>query len=164
MFEQIQRRWLFPGLVASLVLTIDQVSKAWVLDTLGPEPLVRRIALIGDWLSLVYVQNTGVAFGMFQNGSQIFTVTSLLICAGAIYAYAYHLPNQSRWIQLSLGLIIGGAIGNLIDRVRFGYVVDFIQVHYGGWYFPSFNVADSAITVGAVLLVLDELRRVRRAG
>lgn len=150
MLDQLQRRWLLPGLVATLTLAIDQVSKAWILQNLGPEPLVRRIALLGDWLSLVFVQNTGVAFGMFQNGSPIFTITSLVICAGAIYAYTYHLPNQSRWIQLSLGLIIGGAIGNVIDRIRFGYVVDFISV---GWW-PVFNAADSSICVGVTIMAI----------
>ena len=64
---------------------------------------------------------------------------------------------------MALSLILGGALGNVIDRLLHGYVVDFIQVHYGGWYFPSFNVADSAITVGAVLLILDELLRVKRS-
>ena len=68
-----------------------------------------------------------------------------------------------RLFAWALSLILGGALGNVIDRLLHGYVVDFIQVHYAGWYFPSFNVADSAITVGAVLLILDELLRVRRA-
>jgi signal peptidase II len=84
----------------------------------------------------------------------LLTVSALLIVAGAIYFYATQLPNHRRITQLTLGLILGGAFGNLIDRVRLGYVVDFIQI---GW-FPIFNVADSAITVGAALLMLQFLR------
>lgn len=133
-----------------LILVIDQTSKAWVLANLGPGEATKRITVLGDWLSLIYIQNRGVAFGMFQNGAQIFIITSLVICAGAIYVYAFHLPNQSRWIQLSLGLIVGGAIGNVIDRIRFGHVVDFVSV---GWW-PVFNAADSAICVGVALMAL----------
>ena len=71
--------------------------------------------------------------------------------------------GTQKMFSLALSLILGGALGNVIDRLLHGYVVDFIQVHYGGWYFPSFNVADSAITVGAALLIVDELLRVKRS-
>jgi signal peptidase II len=155
-FERFRQLWLLPLIVAALAFALDQLSKLWVLNTLGPNELERRIQLIGSWFDLVYLRNTGVAFGLFRDIPQLFTFTSLLICAGAIYAYAYHLPNRSTWIQLSLGLVLGGALGNVLDRVRYGYVVDFIRV---GWW-PVFNLADSAICVGvaimAVYLLLNE--------
>ncbi|NJO82583.1 MAG: signal peptidase II [Blastochloris sp.] len=86
----------------------------------------------------------------FQNNSGFFSILALLISAGAVYAYVTRLPNQQVSVQISMGLILGGAIGNVIDRVRLGYVVDFIQV---GWW-PIFNIADSSITIGATLLGL----------
>lgn len=145
-----RRRWLVPLTLGLLVLLGDQASKIWIRSTLGPEPLRQRITLLVDWIHLVYSRNTGVAFGLFQNMSPLFTFTSLLICLGAVYVYITYLPND-RWpVQISMGLILGGAVGNIIDRVRLGYVVDFIEV---GWW-PIFNVADSAITTGATVLAL----------
>jgi signal peptidase II len=142
------QRWLVPAAIALAVFAADQSSKGWAVATLGPVPYSREIPLVGDWFALVYSRNTGVAFGLFQNMPQVFTVTSILITAGAIYAYVRHLPNYSRWVQLAMGLIVGGALGNIADRVRLGYVVDFISV---GWW-PVFNLADSAITVGVTIL------------
>ncbi len=145
-----QRRWLVPLVISLVWIGFDQASKYWIVHTLGPEPLMQAIPLLGDWARIIYSRNTGVAFGMFQGFPQLFTVTSLLISAGAIYFYWFHLPKHYPLIQVSMGLILGGALGNVIDRIRLGYVVDFIQV---GW-FPVFNFADSAICVGAALLAL----------
>lgn len=146
--ERSRRIWLIPAVLALLIIVADQATKQWAMDTLGPIPGQRVITLGAEWLRLVYGQNTGVAFGLFRNLSQLFTVTSILITAGAIYAYAAHLPNHSRWVQAAMGLIVGGAIGNITDRLRLGFVVDFISV---GWW-PVFNVADSAVTVGVTML------------
>jgi signal peptidase II len=137
-----------PLAVGAAALTADMISKAWIVATLGPRPGEKALPLAGDWLRLVYGRNTGVAFGMFQNLPQLFTVTSIVITAGAVYAYAAHLPNRRPWVQVAAGLILGGALGNIIDRLRQGYVVDFIQV---GWW-PVFNLADSAISVGVTML------------
>lgn len=150
MFTAQQRRWLVPLLVSTTVLLLDQASKIWIRATLGPQPLREAIPLIGEWSNLIYSRNTGVAFGLFQNMSPLFLVLSSLITLGAIYVYIVYLPNQHAGIQLSMGLIIGGALGNVVDRIRLGYVVDFIQI---GWW-PVFNVADSAITVGATILAV----------
>lgn len=149
-----RRRWMVPLIIGAMLIGADQASKYWVVQTLGPLPLQSAINLAGDWLRIIYSHNTGVAFSLFQGFSQVLTFTALAIIGGAIYFYWLHLPNRSLPIQISLGLILGGAFGNLIDRVRLGYVVDFIQV---GWW-PVFNIADSAITVGAVLLMLYGLR------
>lgn len=159
-------RWAVPALTAAIIIAADQATKAWVVQTLGPFPMHRFVPIVGDTVRIAYSQNTGVAFSLFQGKPQLLVVTALLIMAGAIYFYITQLPNHRRLIQITLGLILGGALGNnLIDRVRLGYVIDFIQV---GW-FPIFNVADSAISVGACLLilqfVLDEIahRRDRQA-
>ena len=145
-----------PALVAVIVVMLDQITKALVLRT-WPLPQTGEISIIGQWLTLTYIRNDGVAFGIFQGIPQFFTVTSLLIMAGAIYYYLHHLPEHNRWSALMLGLIIGGALGNVIDRVHAAKVTDFIQVFLGSYPFPVFNVADSAISVGAVALIVFSL-------
>lgn len=145
-----QRIWVVPATMAATTIVLDQLSKLWVLSALGPEPGLRAIGIVEPWLRLVYTQNTGVAFSLFRNASNLFIPIALLICAGAIYYYATQLPNRRLPVQIALGMVLGGALGNLIDRVRFGFVVDFVQVGR----FPVFNVADSAITVGTALLLV----------
>jgi signal peptidase II len=140
--------------VATVVIVLDQLTKGWVVATLGPSTMTRFIPIVGDDVRIAYSHNTGVAFSMFQGHPELLTVLAILILAGAVWFYATQLPNQRRAIQIIMGLIVGGALGNLIDRIRLGYVVDFMQV---GW-FPIFNVADSAISVGAALLMLQFLR------
>jgi signal peptidase II len=142
----IPARWAVPAALGLAVFAGDQLSKAWVVSRLGPEPFLNVIPLGLPWLNLVYAQNTGVAFGLFQNVPQLFTITSILITAGAVYAYVVHLPNRAAWVQVSMGLVMGGALGNIVDRLRLGSVVDFISV---GWW-PVFNLADSAISAGVV--------------
>lgn len=144
------RRWLLPMIVGIFVLAADQLSKQWILRELGPTPLMHSIALVGDTIRLVYSQNTGVAFNLFSGFSTFFILTSILISVGIVYIYWRHLPNDHIAMQVSVGLILGGALGNTIDRIRFGFVIDFVQV---GWW-PVFNVADSTITIGASILAL----------
>jgi signal peptidase II len=139
-----------PAALAALTVALDQLSKHWVLQNLGPEPGDGTVALIDPWLRLIYTRNTGVAFSMLPGISRLFIPFAALICLGAIYYYRNYLPNHKLPVQLSLGLILGGALGNMIDRARFGFVVDFVQVGR----FPVFNVADSAITVGTALLLV----------
>lgn len=150
MFDAQRRRWIVPLILGVVVFICDQISKNWIQHTLGPEPLEHEIPILGDWFNIVYSHNTGVAFGLFQNMSPLFIIVSLFICLGAIYVYNLYLPNETWSVQVSLGLIVGGALGNVADRIRLGYVVDFIQV---GWW-PIFNLADSCISVGATVLAL----------
>ncbi|MDW8145065.1 MAG: signal peptidase II [Roseiflexaceae bacterium] len=150
-WHELQRYWLRPAAIASVILAFDQATKAWALKTLGTVEGTTR-PLIGDWLSLTLIHNTGIAFGMFDIGfSHFFTVTLIIISLGAMYFYRCHLPGPNFLSQACLGLIVGGAIGNIIDRVRFGYVIDFVHVH---WFPGIFNVADSAITIGVTALAL----------
>jgi signal peptidase II len=146
--EDFRQRWARPVLVAAVILVLDQLTKAWIWRTLGPtEGTSAR--LLGSWLSLTFVKNTGVAFGLFRGIPYFFTITSVLISIGAILFYRYQLPNDRPWIQFSIGLIVGGAIGNIIDRLRLGFVIDFVHV---SWFPGIFNVADSAITIGVIML------------
>lgn len=145
------RRLIVPLLVAALVLLADQWTKAWTLRTWA-EPNTGDIPIIPGWLDLTYVQNTGVAFGLFRGFPQVFTVTSLIIVVAAVYWYLKERPQPQRWFAPCLGLIVGGALGNVIDRVRFGYVVDMIKTFDGR--FPVFNVADSCVVVGIGIVAL----------
>ena len=145
------RRLIVPLLVAAVVLVADQWTKAWTLRTWS-EPNTGDIPIIPGWLELTYVQNTGVAFGLFRGFPQVFTITSLVIVAAAVYWYVTQRPQPERWFAPCLGLIVGGALGNVIDRLRFGYVVDFIKTFDGR--FPVFNVADSCVVVGIGIVAL----------
>ncbi|MFV9505828.1 MAG: signal peptidase II [Oscillochloridaceae bacterium umkhey_bin13] len=140
--------WRIPIILGLIVYVADQWTKAWAVATLGPEPFQRTLIVVDDWLRLIYTRNDGVAFGLFQGMPILFTTTSILITIGAIYAYGRYLPHQVRLVQIAMGLVLGGAFGNITDRLRLSYVVDFISV---GWW-PVFNVADSAITTGVTLL------------
>jgi signal peptidase II len=114
---------------------------------------------------VVRVHNVGAAFSFLAGaaGWQRWLFTGIGIVAALFILWMLKSHAGQKLFSFALACILGGAIGNVIDRVAYGHVVDFLQFHYAGWYFPSFNVADSAITVGAAALILDEIRRVRRA-
>lgn len=144
------QRWGIPGIIVFVLLVFDQFSKCWTIQHLGPTPGSRQIFVIDDWFSLIYVVNTGIAFGLLPNLSRVFIVTSLLISAGVIYAYLFYLPNHSRLVKVSIGLIIGGALGNVLDRIQWRHVIDFIKI---GWW-PAFNLADIGISIGVFILAV----------
>ena len=146
--QDSSQRWLLPLGIGLVVFALDQLTKRWAVAALGPTPGARAIGLGPEWLRLVYSQNTGVAFSLFQGLPWLFTITSILITSGALLAYALYLPNRVPWVQAAMGLLAGGAIGNIADRLRLGYVVDFIAV---GWW-PVFNLADSAVSAGVTML------------
>ena len=132
--------------VAFIVVVVDQATKNLVLRSMYPS---QSIVLIEDVLHLTYVQNTGIAFGLFQNANAVFLVLSLAILFGIIYAML-QTPHEQRPLTIFFGLLLGGAMGNIIDRFFLGYVVDFIDFRI--W--PVFNVADSAITVSIIGLII----------
>jgi len=142
--------WLVLSLV---VIMLDQLTKAIVLDVLQPYQPHPVIPGVLNW-TLAF--NTGAAFSFLadQEGWQRWLFTLLAVGVSAVLAAWLRRTPRGDWrTALPLALVIGGALGNLIDRLRFGHVTDFIQVYLGSWPFPSFNVADSAISVGAVLLL-----------
>ena len=138
-----------PVIVALMVIVADQVTKMVTVAWLGPDAAYHRWELAGAWLAFDYVENTGAAFGILRGRTWLLSAAALGVATWFAFAYGRSLP-RSRVLQVAIGLVLGGAIGNLIDRVRLGYVVDFVAV--GIW--PRFNVADSAITIGLVLLFL----------
>jgi signal peptidase II len=138
--------------VASVVVFLDQLTKWAILTWLD-----RDIALT-SFFNLVLVWNKGVSFGMFDSGAALAPwLLSGLALAVVIALLVWLRGAGHRLTAIGLGLIIGGALGNVIDRVRFGAVVDFLDAHALGWHWPAFNVADSAICVGAALLLVDGL-------
>ena len=155
-------RALLPWLaIAFLVIVLDQVTKVLILQNFQYGDSVT----ITSFFNLVRVHNTGAAFSFLAGASgwQRWFFVGLGAVATVFIVWMLRRHGSQRLFAWALALILGGALGNVIDRLLHGYVVDFIQLHHAGWAFPSFNVADSAITVGAVLLILDELLRVRRA-
>jgi len=145
--------------IVGVIVALDQVTKALVDDFMT---LHESRTIVEGLVRLTYVQNRGAAFGILSEAglpyqSLMFSVVSLLALL-AIALYAWRMPVQSRLPQTALALVMGGAIGNLLDRARLGYVIDYVDVYWGAHHWPAFNVADSAITVGVALLVLDILR------
>lgn len=150
--------------IGSLILLLDRLSKAWVLDNLSIGESFAPIPALYPFLRLFHAANSGVAFGMFKNGGMLFAIVAA-IAVIAILIYSLRLGDESPIMWLSLGLMLGGASGNLWDRLVFdGSVIDFILVQFpGGWFFPTFNIADSGITVGTIALVLLMYLQDRRA-
>lgn len=149
------------SLVPALVIALDQLAKAWVRAALTVNESVR---VVGDYVRLTYIHNEGAAFGLSvgHHSASVFLV--LAIAASVLVLYLYLTTSPSERLQrVALGLILGGALGNIIDRVRWNMVVDFFQVGVAGHYWPIFNVADSAVTGGAVLLAYTYLFRSPRS-
>jgi len=146
-------------LVSSLIIGLDQLTKYIVCKLL---PLHSRIEVFRDFLNIVHIRNPGIAFGLLkQFGSQFKVLCLILVSAVVLFLLVFlitQIKKEHRLQTFSLSLILGGAIGNLIDRFRLGEVIDFIDVHWRSIYhWPAFNVADSAITVGIIIIVLCEL-------
>ena len=153
---------LLPWLgIAALVILIDQFTKVLIVGMLQLGDSHR----ITSFFNIVRVHNLGAAFSFLAGaaGWQRWLFVGLGALAAVFIVWMLRSHAGQRLFSWALALILGGAVGNVIDRLLHGYVVDFIQVHYRGSYFPSFNVADSAITIGAACLILDEILRVRRS-
>lgn len=146
---------------ALVVIVLDQLSKAWILTGLSLRE-VGRVMIADPILNFSYVENTGVSFGLFGGGAARWALSVFsLVVAGALAWWA--LQAERRTLVAAIGLVIGGAVGNAIDRIRFGYVVDFIDFSGTGLFPWVFNIADSAITIGVALLILDSIRSERKA-
>ena len=147
---------------------------AWAVFLLGADQITKTLILnnyrLGDstfitsFFNIVRAHNTGAAFSFLADagGWQRWLFTGIGVAATIFIVWQLRAHPGQKLFSFALSSILGGAVGNVVDRLMHGYVVDFLQFHYAGWYFPSFNLADSAITVGAACLILDELLRVRR--
>ena len=146
--------------LAAIVLLVDQLSKITITKLFA----YGESMIVTSFFNLVLVYNKGAAFSFLASeaGWQRHLLTVVGIGAALFIIYLLNRHAGQRMFCWALALILGGAVGNVLDRVMYGYVIDFLDVHAGGWHWPAFNVADSAICVGAVLFVLDELRRVKK--
>ena len=151
--------WLWLGIALAVVL-VDQLTKTIISRSFE----LNDSRAITSFFNLVRAHNTGAAFSFLAgaDGWQRWFFIGLGAVAAVFIVWLLARHGGQRTFGWALSLILGGAVGNVVDRVLHGHVVDFLQFHWGTAYFPSFNVADSAITIGAVLLILDELVRVRR--
>jgi len=145
--------WL---LLAALVVALDLWTKHLAVTALE---LYRPVPITG-WLNLTLAHNTGAAFSLFAGHGGWQRWFFIAFAAGIsvfLLIWLSRLPLGARLLPVALMLILGGAIGNLVDRIRLGYVVDFIDLHYGGWHWPAFNIADSAIVIGVTLMLAESL-------
>jgi len=151
-------RWLW---LAAAVIALDQLSKHWIVLSFRPGEELR----LAPFASLVLAFNRGAAFSFLADGSGWQRWLFAVIAVAACVAMLWFLRRGGRALFCAgLALIIGGALGNLYDRITLGHVVDFVLLHYRGWYYPAFNVADTAITLGAAALILDSFRERRPGG
>ena len=145
------------ALIAGTIAVSDQILKRWIVanfDKVAPgRALDPPTPVVGDWLQIDFIHNNGGLFGLFQGSALIFAAITI-----GVVAILLALEVGSGWrswlLTVTLGLLLGGAIGNFIDRIRFGYVIDFVDIGIGGWRFYIFNIADSAVTVSILLMLL----------
>ena len=148
-------KYLIAGIIALAVVILDQYTKYLIAQHL---PLHHSLPIIEPCLTILHTRNKGIAFGIFSG--QVSTTQTVLLILTSLAAIAFifyllrGLGRQCLYATVTLALILGGAIGNLIDRIRWGEVIDFIDLHWHGYHWPAFNCADSAISVGLVLLVI----------
>lgn len=153
-------RWLW---VSALVVVLDLATKALATANLNYAQSVEVL----PFFNLTLLHNTGAAFSFLAGESgwqRWFFIVLALVISAMLVSWIARTPRAERWLPLALALVLGGALGNVYDRIVHGYVVDFLHFHWAGYHFPAFNIADSAITIGAVMLVIDLFRRPQGSG
>lgn len=147
-------KWPLVAGVAAIVVLLDQLTKWWVRESFH---LYETVPVIEGLFHLTYVRNPGGAFGLLRGMDDSiripFFVGIAALAIGVLVYFVRQLPTHQRFLQFALGLVLGGALGNLIDRVAFGEVIDFLDVFWGDYHWPAFNIADSGITTGVVVLM-----------
>lgn len=146
-------------LIAIAAFVLDYITKRWIVNNMK---INEQFSVIGDFFLITSHRNRGAAFGILQEQRVFFIIITIVILVGILW-YAHMMREKgSKTLLVGLALVLGGALGNFIDRVRFGEVVDFFKFNFGSYTFPIFNIADSAIVIGVGLILLDTLLEVRR--
>lgn len=161
----LQRAWLVL-LVAGIIITLDQITKEWVRNNIPKFSSMIPIPALGEYFVFEHVDNYGAAFGILQNQGMLFVVIAIVV-AIAILVYVRYLPVEQTFVRFLLGLQLGGAVGNLVDRINQGFVTDFVKMGIPGvYYWPNYNIADSSIVVGVIALgiyiIMDDIRKQRQ--
>lgn len=151
------RRWIFLLIIAFFVVSIDQLSKEWIIANLFPYEVRTPIPALGDFFRITYSTNTGAAFGIFADAGDLLTVLALVIVAVLLYYYA-RIPAHGWPTRWGVALVIGGALGNVIDRLRHGHVTDFINYAIPDLFSNVSNIADHAIVIGVIIIIADSVR------
>jgi signal peptidase II len=158
----LNNKYLLLGVTTGLILLLDQITKLYVDSSMR---LHESIPVIQGLFSITYVRNPGAAFGFLADASplfrSIFFVAVTVLAIILVVHYIWKSRAEEPFLTFALSLVLSGAVGNLIDRVRLGEVIDFLDVYIGSYHWPAFNVADSAISVGAVILFIELTRRGR---
>ena len=146
--------------IAALVVLVDQLTKIMITQMFS----YGQSKPVTSFFNLVLAYNKGAAFSFLaaEGGWQRYLFSGIAIAAAAFIIYLLKRHAGQRLFCWALALVLGGAVGNLIDRIAYGHVIDFLDVHVAGWHWPAFNIADSAICIGAAMFIIDELRRVNR--
>ena len=159
-FTTVRTRWALFIVVAIVVVIADQISKLWVDANFAVAPVHPAVGyaeptpILGDFIRIAKAYNTGGIFGLFGNSALILALSSTFVI-GLIVVYQWREGTRSAWpLALALGLLLGGAVGNFIDRIRLGAVVDFVDMGIGAWRWYTFNVADAAISTALLLFIL----------
>jgi signal peptidase II len=153
-----RRKYVLVACVVAGVLLLDQLTKQWVASTLT---LHQSMPVVDGLFHITYVRNTGAAFSLLAGKSAAFRVPFFalvsLVAGFALVTFVRRTPASQRLVLIACAGVLGGALGNLVDRLRYGEVIDFLDVHWRGFYWPAFNVADSCISVGVVVLLISSL-------
>ncbi|MBI5667150.1 MAG: signal peptidase II [Chloroflexi bacterium] len=152
------RKWLWLLLVIGGVLAIDQITKRVVIENVALGQTVRLIPALSPFFQITRSQNTGAAFGVLPQGGDVFLVIAIVVVAAMVYFYP-RIPAEARLTQFATGLICGGALGNALDRLQYGHVVDFIHYQIPGLISNVSNLADHALVLGVIILFVDSWRQ-----
>ena len=161
----LRRAWVVL-VVAGIIITLDQLTKEWVRMNIPKYGSMIPIPALGEYFVFEHVDNYGAAFGILQNQGMLFVVIAVVV-AIAILVYVRYLPTEHNFVRILLGLQLGGAVGNLVDRINQGFVTDFVKMGIPGvYYWPNYNIADSSIVVGVLTLgiyiMVDDVRKQRQ--
>lgn len=160
-----RRAWVVL-VVAGVVVTLDQLTKEWIRINVPKYSSIIPVPALGEYFVFEHVDNYGAAFGILQNQGLLFVIIAIVVTI-AILVYIRYLPVEQYFVRLLLGLQLGGALGNLVDRINQGFVTDFIKMGVPGvYYWPNYNIADSSIVVGVIALgiyiMIDDVRKQRQ--
>lgn len=161
----LRRAWVVL-VVAGIIITLDQLTKEWVRLNIPKYGSIIPIPALGEYFVFEHVDNYGAAFGILQNQGMLFVVIAVVV-AIAILFYVRYLPTEHNFVRILLGLQLGGAVGNLVDRINQGFVTDFVKMGIPGvYYWPNYNIADSSIVIGVIALgiyiIIDDVRKQRQ--